>query len=490
MLPYQTLLRFDRQLPIPLAQQLSAALMGLIKQGLVPAGTKLPGTRTLAGLLHVHRETVACAFEELAAQGWLTVQPARAAVVSRHLPEVKAQPLVPLPVGIAAQAGFTFERGNPVPVSTPAPALTLDEGSPDGRLAPLAALARNYRRASQHLATPVARLGYGDPNGTPRLRQQLARYLRATRGVPAEPEHIFTTRGSIMGLHLLAQLVLAPGDAVVVAERSYRAAEDIFQQAGARLHRVGLDSQGLVVDEVATLCQRQRVRLLYLTPHHHFPTTVTLSAARRMQLLALAEAHDFIIVEDDYDFDYHYDGSPILPLASADRRGRVLYLGSLSKALAPAIRLGYIVAPPDVIAALAPLRRLVDRQGDVLLEEAVAELLAEGEFTRHLKRARRHYHQRRNLACQVLRAEVAEWFTFTVPAGGLAIWGQFQPMVDLPQLAAHCRQLGLGMSDGTRYNVEGVGDGSVRLGFASLTPEEWTRSISLLKQALQKLYAG
>ncbi|MGI4873064.1 MAG: PLP-dependent aminotransferase family protein [Janthinobacterium lividum] len=488
MLPYQTLLRLDRSAATPLAQQLSAALIGLLQQGLVPAGTRLPGTRTLAGLLHVHRETVATAFEELAAQGWLDIQPARAAVVSRHLPEVKAQPLAPVPAGIAAQAGFTFPRGAATSAPTRPPALTLDEGSPDGRLAPLVALARNYRRASQHLAPPAARLGYGDPNGALRLRQQLAHYLRATRGVPAQPEHIFTTRGSIMGVQLLAQLVLAPGDVVVVAERSYQAAEAIFEQAGARLHRVGLDTQGLVVNEVAALCQRQRVRLLYLTPHHHFPTTVTLSAPRRMQLLALAEAHDFIILEDDYDFDYHYDGSPILPLASADRHGRVLYVGSLSKALAPALRLGYVVAPPDVIAALSPLRRLIDRQGDVLLEEAVAELLAEGEFTRHLKRARRHYHQRRDLACQVLREELAAWLTFTVPAGGLAIWGQFQPVVKLPQLVVYCRQLGLGMSDGTRYGGEGVSDGSLRLGFASLTPEEWTRSISLLKQALQTLY--
>ncbi len=488
MLPYQTLLRLDRQATTPLPQQLSATLIGLIKQSVVPAGTRLPGSRTLARLLQVHRETVAAAFEELAAQGWIVRQPARAAVVSRQLPEVVAQPLAPVPAGIAPRAGFAFPRVSPAALAARPLPLTLDEGSPDGRLAPVAALARNYRRASLYLAGPAARLGYGDPNGSLRLRQHLAAYLRTTRGVPAQPEHLFTTRGSIMAMQLLAQLVLGPGDAVVVAERGYRAAEEIFHQMGARLHRVGLDAQGLLVDEVAALCQRQRVRLLYLTPHHHFPTTVTLSAPRRMQLLALAEAHDFIILEDDYDFDYHYDGSPILPLASADRHGRVLYVGSLSKALAPAIRLGYVVAPPDVIAALGPLRRVVDRQGDVLLEAAVAELLAEGEFTRHLKRARRLYQQRRDLACQVLREELAAWLTFTIPAGGLAIWGQFRPGVQLPQVAAYCQQLGLGMGDGTRYRLDGTTDGRLRLGFASLTPEEWRRSISLLKQALHALY--
>ncbi|WP_052732303.1 aminotransferase class I/II-fold pyridoxal phosphate-dependent enzyme [Hymenobacter terrenus] len=145
-----------------------------------------------------------------------------------------------------------------------------------------------------------------------------------------------------------------------MSERCYCAADHAFAQRGAQLRRVGVDAHGLRVDEVEALCQQQPIRLLYLTPHHHYPTTVTLSAERRVRLLQLAERYDFIIMEDDYDFDFHYDGSPILPLASANRAGRVLYLGSLSKVLAPGFRVGYIVAPADIIAELAHLRVLID----------------------------------------------------------------------------------------------------------------------------------
>ncbi|MVN77493.1 aminotransferase class I/II-fold pyridoxal phosphate-dependent enzyme [Hymenobacter sp. HMF4947] len=487
MLPYQTLLTLDRRAPTTLAQQLSTALMSLIQQGIIPAGTRLPGARTLAALLHVHRQTVAGAFEELAAQGWLELRPARAPVVSQQLPEVHAQPLASGPPHVAHRAGFAFRARSAAAEPWPTPSTQwLDDGSPDSRLAPLAALARNYRRATHHLLHPTY-LGYTDPNGSRRLRQQLSQYLRATRGVPADPEHIFTTRGSIMGLYLLAQLVLEPGDTVVVADYGYRSVETIFGQCGAQLQRAGLDEQGVVVDDVAALCQRHRVRLLYLTPHHHYPTTVTLSAARRMQLLHLAEVHDFIILEDDYDFDYHYESSPILPLASADRQGRVLYVGSLSKALSPAVRLGYVVAPPDIIAALGPLRRLVDRQGDALLEEAVAELLAEGELTRHLKRARQHYQQRRDACCQLLRTELSAWLSFSVPAGGLAIWGCWRADIDLPLVVAHGRRLGLAFSDGMRHQGP-TGAWGLRLGFASLTVEEMRQRMEVLKQALQACY--
>ncbi|WP_400194338.1 PLP-dependent aminotransferase family protein [Hymenobacter sp. B81] len=486
MLPYQTLLVLNRHAPATLTQQLSTGLIHLMQQGLLPGGSRLPGARTLATLLGVHRQTVAVAFEELAVQGWVELRPARAPRVSPHLPDLGPQPLSLAPGQLAPRAGFSFPPSSIAGEWWPTPHTQwLDDGSPDSRLAPLPALARNYRRASKRLVHPTY-LGYTDPNGSLHLRRQLSQYLRATRGVPADPEHIFTTRGSIMGIYLLAQLLLAPGDTVVVAEVGYRSAEDIFEQWGARLQRVRLDGDGLCVEDVAALCQRQRVRLLYLTPHHHYPTTVTLSATRRMQLLHLAAAHDFIILEDDYDFDYHYEGSPVLPLASADRQGRVVYVGSLSKALSPAVRLGYVVASPDVVTALSAQRRLVDRQGDALVEEAVAELLAEGELTRHLKRARQHYRHRRDACVQALQAALDGWLTVTVPAGGLALWACWRPDIDLLRVVAHGQQLGLSYT-GERHQLA-TGQWGFRLGFASLTPIEMTHRLDLLRQTVQTCY--
>lgn len=488
MLPYQTLLALERASPVSLPQQLAAALIQLIQRGLLPARTRLPGSRTLATQLGVSRQTVVTAYADLDAQGWIEQRAARGAFVRVGIPEIQPRPLAPpTPAGPPSRAGFAFARvlAGPQRTAVPAHELVWDAGNPDRRLAPLAALARKYRAVC---ARPPSRglFGYTAPNGSPALREQLARYLHETRGLPTRADTVFATRGSSMALYLAARLVLRPGDTVVVGERSYLEADRLFAHLGARLLRVPVDDQGLVVADVEALCQHQRVRLLYVTPHHHYPTTVTLSAERRMRLLRLAELHDFVILEDDYDFDYHYARGPILPLASADRAGRVLYVGSLSKVLAPAFRVGYLVAPADFVEEVGHLRSLIDHQGDAILEQSIAELFAEGELLAHLKRVRRVYQQRRDLCCALLREHLGEWFTFTEPAGGLAVWGKFDDAVDLPQLAARCRGAGLHLSDGALFQSPSDARPShLRLGFASLTAGELTLGVQRLAQALR-----
>ncbi|RSK47521.1 MocR-like pyridoxine biosynthesis transcription factor PdxR [Hymenobacter rigui] len=491
MLPYQTLLPLQRGASPGLPQQIAAGLIDLIRRGVLPFGARFPGARQLAGQLGVNRQTVGLAYEELQAQGWLVQRPRTAPVVCAQLPEVPGQPL-PVAAGqFPARAAFQFTKTAAAPAGQlPAQStLVLDGGSPDARLVPHALLARNYRLASRGAARRPHLLGYAAPNGVRRLREQLARYLHDTRGVPATADHVFVTRGSTMAFFLLAQLLVQAGDTVVVAARSYAEADAIFQSRGARLARVAVDEHGLVLDELEVLCRRQPVRLLYVTPHHHYPTTVTLSAARRVRLLALAEQYDFIVLEDDYDFDYHYAEAPILPLASADRRGRVIYTGSLSKVLAPAYRIGYVVAPAEVLAALAPIRVLVDQLGDPLLETAVAELLADGTLHNHLARSRQQYQHRRDVFCAALQARLAPWFTFVPPAGGLAVWGRFAAGVDLPKLAQRCQELGLLISDGRAYQLPTEPQPShLRLGFAVLTPAELERSVRILETALRALH--
>ncbi len=487
MLPYQTLISLERAAPATLSQQITGAFVRLIQRGTLPARALLPGTRTLAALLAVHRQTVVVAFDELAAQGWIEQEPSKGARVSRLIPAVQAQPLGAVPAGPPPRAGFAYARAlalaMPAP-PVPAP-LGFTSGTPDPRLAPLATLARKYRTVCGRAAHRRL-FDYAAPTGSLALREQLSSYLHDTRGVLTRPDGILTTRGSIMAMYLVAQLLLRPGDAVVVGERSYPEADLLFQHHGGRLQRVAVDGQGLCVAEVEALCRRQPVRLLYVTPHHHYPTTVTLSAERRVHLLQLAERYDFVVLEDDYDFDFHYTGSPILPLVSADRSGRVLYVGSLSKVLAPAIRVGYVVGPPDFVAELGNLRRLLDHQGDTALEQGIAELFAEGELRAHLKRARKIYHHRRDVFCQLLRAHLADWFSFTEPSGGMAVWGQFAPAVDLAYLNAQCRRHGLDLGDGGRYQTASEPRAShLRLGFAALNTEELTQGVRILAQVLR-----
>ena len=486
MLPYQTLLPLDRQITTALSAQIANGLIGCIRQGLLPPASLLPGTRLLAGLLSVHRQTVVVAYDELAAQGWIELRPSKGAFVSSQLPEISPQPLTEQPVRrMAAQTGYAFRKSQwlAIPVLTSGGLPGFDDGFPDVRLAPLDALSRKYRSVSQrgfqqHL------LGYADTNGSLFLREQLSAYLRDSRGVPASAEHIFTTRGSVMAIYLLAQILLEPGNVVVVGETNYRTADLIFRERGADLQRIPVDNSGLDVDNLEDLCQTRLVRLVYVTSHHHHPTTVTLSADRRMRLLQLAEQYGFVIMEDDYDYDFHYASSPILPLASADTRGMVVYVGSLTKSIAPAFRLGYVVAPPDLIVELGYRRRIIDRQGDNLLEQAIAELFAEGEIYRHLKKAQRVYHHRRDAFCQLLRSELGHAIDFKTPDGGMAVWAHFDPLVDLPALAVRCREQGLYLNDGRFYSPDSGPSQHTRLGFASLTTDEMARAVEVLKSCI------
>lgn len=238
------------------------------------------------------------------------------------------------------------------------------------------------------------------------------------------------------------------------------------------------------MDNLAGLCKTQRVRLVYVTSHHHYPTTVTLSADRRMQLLQLAEQYGFVILEDDYDYDFHYASSPILPLASADTRGMVVYVGSLTKSIAPAFRVGYVVAPPNLVEELGYHRRIIDRQGDNLLEQTIAELFAEGDLNRHLKRAQRVYHQRRDAFCQLLRYRLGSVIDFKTPEGGMAVWAKFDDAIDLADLAARCRKTGLYLNDGRFYVPDSGPSHHTRLGFASLTLDEMEWAVGQLERCI------
>jgi GntR family transcriptional regulator/MocR family aminotransferase len=198
-------------------------------------------------------------------------------------------------------------------------------------------------------------------------------------------------------------MILKDGSAVVVGEPNYFMANMIFQQCGAKLVNVAVDDSGIDVDAIEKICKRKKPDMLYIIPHHHHPTTVTLSADRRMKLLQLIRAYKLPVIEDDYDYDFHYSSSPILPLASADHGGNVIYIGSLTKTLAPSIRVGYMVAPENFINETAQLRRLIDIRGDNLLEEALAVLFNNGTMQRHLKKSVKLYHQRRDILCKSVK---------------------------------------------------------------------------------------
>jgi GntR family transcriptional regulator/MocR family aminotransferase len=310
--------------------------------------------------------------------------------------------------------------------------------------------------------------------------------LRSTRGLDPDPERLLVTRGSQLAITLAARALVRPGDVVAVEELGYPAAWEAFRAAGARLVPLPLDEGGVRVEALEALARRERVRAVYLTPHHQFPTTATLPAGRRLELLHLAIAKRIAIVEDDLDCEFHYDGGPVLPLAASDPAGVVMYVGTLSKVLAPGLRLGYVHAPPQAIACLAEHRRYLDRQGDGALELAIAELLEDGEIPQHVWRMRRIYAARRDVLAAALRRELGSVLEFTVPPGGMAIWCRVAEHVDLERWAEASARRGVPFDTGRLFAFDGSPRQALRLGFAAEAEKELREGVRRMAAALPR----
>ncbi|MEJ0003350.1 MAG: PLP-dependent aminotransferase family protein [Pararobbsia sp.] len=453
------------------------------------AAPRCRGTRVLAERLGVNRKTVTLAYDELKAQGWITSEARRGTFVSAHGP-------VRAPAGPDAEAGgtrFRLELDAPrVPGADYASmarrehgrfiARGLSDGDPDTRLIPFTVLSRAFHRSI--VATANAnRLGYDDARGTFTLRSAIAAMLRMERGLDMSADHVCVVRGSQMGIYLAARLLIRPGDCVVFESLSYPPARAAFASCGAQVLEVSHDEQGPMLDALEWTCRRHRVRAVFTTPHHQFPTTVTMSSARRAGLLALAERFDFSIVEDDYDHEFHFDDIAPLPLASADPGGRVLYVGSLSKVLAPGLRLGYLVASREIVERCADEITLIDRQGNTLTELAVADMMATGELKRHVRRARRVYQTRRDLAAAAVRAHFGTDVDFSMPAGGLALWVRLQASLDIGAFERNARAEGLHLLAGRLFDARGRAVPAFRLGYASLDEAELNERIVALRRA-------
>jgi GntR family transcriptional regulator / MocR family aminotransferase len=478
---------------LPMFVQIAELLSAEIKRGRLRPGDRLPGTRPLAEQLGVGRNTVLAAYGELAAEGWIVTRAAGGSFVSSELSEQRSRRYAkPAPDGAAeVRAGFDFEaraldRAHQADPNT----LALFAGVPDLRKFPTAPLARAYRRALR--GSGRANLDYSSPFGEPRLRAALARLVCATRGLSVSPEQLLVTHGSQMALDLVARALVRPGDRVGVEQIGYRPAWAALEQAGAELVYLPVDKQGANIDALERALARGPLRAVCLTPHHQYPTTVALSIGRRLRLLELAAKHRFAILEDDYDHEFHYDGRPLASLASADRAGVVVYIGTLAKILAPGLRLGFVAAPSALIETLGAVRFYIDRQGDTITERAVAELLEDGEVTRHARRMRRIYHARRDALVASLTRHVGSALRFDVPAGGMAIWAEASPEIDTQGWLTRAHQHGVAFTLGRSYVATGLAPGParryqrfLRLGFARYDERELESAAQRMARALR-----
>jgi len=465
--------------------QIARAVAGDIRRGRLRPGDIMPGTRTLARTLGVNRNTVIAAYDDLAAEGWITAENGRGTFVAQTLPDPRPRRFsaATRPVPVDGAEAFTIGPGIVVERCPSGLSTTYNlAGWPDLRLVPTKAIARAWRRSIERGGQQV--LSYGPPRGHPRLRAALAAMLSATRGLAIDESHLLITRGTQGALAVIAHGLVRPGDVVAVEDPGYPRARQMFSVMGARVIPIPVDEQGLSVDRLSAVAAEQQLRALFVTPHHHFPTTVTLSPARRVRLLELARQHRFAIIEDDYDHEFHYDGRPILPLASADTAGNVVYVGSLSKTLAPALRLGYIAASHRVISHLTEYRCLLDTQGDQVLEAAVAELLEDGEVQRHVRRVRRIYHARRDAMAALLAKELGNAVSVSLPVGGTALWIRVNAGVDISEWCRRAAAQGVIFETGDNLAFDGQALPFIRVGFAGYREAELADAVRRLAATL------
>ena len=483
----------------PVYRRIARLVTDEIRRGRLRAGERLPATRDLARMLGVNRNTAVTAYDELAGEGWITTTPASGSFVSARLPDLPPRRFAAASApraGVPATLGFDLGAA-PAGVAEPPPPVLSDGGLflwggiPDLTLVPTAALARAYRRALR--SRGGANLGYADGRGDPRLRAAVAGMLSATRGLAAVADDVVITRGSQMAIDLVARALVQPGDLVAVEELGYRRAWDAFRRAGARLVPLPVDADGLDVAALEALCARRRVRVLYLTPHHQYPSTVVLSAARRIALLDLARRERLSILEDDYDHEFHFEGHPVMPLASADAAGVVVYVGTFSKILAPGLRLGFTVAPRPLLDRVTLLREVVDRQGDLATESAVADLIEDGELQRHARRMRRIYQARRDAFVAALRRDLGDALSFRVPPGGMSLWARAARGIDADQWCERAAAHGVGFVPGRTYVLPDDARATrrwrayLRLGYGRYDPARLELAVARMAAALREL---
>jgi GntR family transcriptional regulator/MocR family aminotransferase len=484
------LVTFDKTIVQPLYIQVAQQIINAIQRGYLEKGSKLPGTRILSQLLNIHRNTAVAIYEELASQGWVDIiankgtfvlvpeqTTAKIKAPAQHINEAYAYSKV---------AGFPFQKSFHLASTTQETQAKymINDGKPDLRLHPVYQFSRWYSATMKR--KPLINRWNRTNALTPSVfSTQLCNYLNATRGFHIKPSNLINTRSTEMSLYIVSQLLIKQNDLVLVGQLSNYAANMIFQQAGATIRTIPVDNEGLNVDYIKKHFLKKRIRCVYICANRDYPTTLTLSAKRRLQLLQLAKIYGFAIVEDDYDYDFQFEGSAMLPMASADANGMVIYLGKLGQSLFPSFHTGFVVAPENLISEAKNYLQLLDKQGDLIQEQMLSELISEGEIYRLKKKNIIIYKQRRDSLCYYLNYYFEALMTWEIPLGGLAIWLQFAKTISLVKLAEEAEKLDLFLPKTILYQDKNTC--AIRFGFGHLNEEEIEIVIKKLKSAYDKV---
>ncbi|MEM1093840.1 MAG: PLP-dependent aminotransferase family protein [Bacteroidota bacterium] len=467
-------------------QVLYRHLRDRILSGYLRATQKLPPTRVLARDLGLARGTVALAYEQLKAEGYAEARVGAGTFVAdvqlqRPVVTARAKPLVP-----SQQPALALRAAKARPGQADVQGASLvpfRAGTAPLDLLPRTALARIAARIMR--TSPMDVWGYGPAQGEPQLREVLAAYLRASRGLYVEADRVIITSGTQQALWLMAHVLADPGETVWMEDPGYWGAVEAFERAGLTLTSVPVDGDGLCVDEA--LRRAPTARLAYVTPTHQFPLGATLSLARRLALLRWAEATGGWIIEDDYDGAFCYRGAPLEPLYALDTAARVLYVGSLSKVLAPAFRIGYIVAPPDLVQPLVEARTAMDRHAPAWMQRTVAAFIEEGHFGRHVRRLRKTGWDRQQAMLAAGTAHLSDVVKLVPSDTGLHLVGfATDPSADDAAMSAAAQSAGLCVKPLSMYYRQVPARRGWVFGYAPFAPAD----LAWAAQRLGKLWSA
>lgn len=476
----------NRSTRTPLYLQLYRELREAIETGRFHPKARVPSSRSLAEDLGLSRKTVVDAFEQLTAEGYLESSVGSGTYVTGDLPQpmlgAQVRKLKPGNPAVAprtpSRRGRKIARISPFfPAVKPLP---FRHGLPALDAFPLKLWTQLAGKRLRSL--PSELLGYGDPKGYRPLREAIAWYLGTSRAVRCEPDQVVIVAGSQQAIYLAALVLLDKDDSMWIEDPGYLGARGAFQIAGARLIPVPVDEQGLRVSEGVKL--HQNARLAYVTPSNQYPLTVTMSLSRRLELLEWAHATGAWIIEDDYDSEFRYNSRPIASLQGLDRYGRVIYLGTFSKLLAPTLRIGYFVLPPELVDVISTASSLITRHPPALEQIVLTDFIAQGHLARHIRRMRTIYIERQADLIEAAERELAGVLEITPPEAGTHLVGWLPRCIDDQIAVAKAAERGVEAKAFSTYCMEVSGRGGLVLGYGAFTKSQIRAGMQKLATAL------
>lgn len=476
----------DRGSAVPLYQQLESYLRQHILSGSLLPGARLPATRQLAQDLEISRITVRNAYDELESQGLIS---------SREGSGTYVMPLSPLPAFQKntteiswplwqQEAGESVETTAPTPPPARHPQLISFTGVGDPRQFPV----KDFYKALQTVIRRdgIAALGYGDFGQGYRPLRETITHVLASQGIQAHPDTILITSGSQQALALVCQVLLKPGDVVLVESPTYNFALELFRSLNLKIVPIPLDEHGMQVDLLETLLQQHHPRLLYTIPNFQNPTGTCLSGPRRRQLVALAGRYNIPVLEDDFVGDLRYEGRAQPAVKALDPGGRVIYTGTFSKMLMPGLRVGFLVAEGPIFRRLVTCKRVNDLATSTLIQRTLDVYVTIGRYQAHLRRSCRVYRRRRDAMIKAIKQYLPADVQVNPPQGGLFIWLRLPEKISSLRLLPLAAAEGVEFAPGTRFFPDPTeGESYLRLNFATQTPEAIEEGIRRLGQTFR-----